>query len=122
VAPGRTFQWAFVVPKGCQHKDLAWEFIRFMCSKEGILNMSLSGNEPIRNSTFQDQQYIAKQPLLIQQQNIFKYGRPLFRGFDNYTEANSILGGEIQKAVMGQKTAQQAMADAERQIKPLLPK
>jgi multiple sugar transport system substrate-binding protein len=120
-SPTVTFQWGFVIPRGCQHKELAWEFIRFMCSKEGVLNMSLSGNEPFRNSTFQDQRYIVRQPLLTQQQNIFKYGRPLFKGFDNFTEANNILGEEIQKAIMGQKTAQQAMADAERQIKPLLP-
>jgi multiple sugar transport system substrate-binding protein len=119
--PAVTFQWAFVIPKGAQHKDLAWEFIRFMTSKEGVLNMSLSGNEPFRNSTFQDPLYISRAPYLTQQLNIFKYGRPLFRGFDNFPEARDILGEEIQQAVSGSKNAGQAMADAERKIVPLLP-
>ena len=121
-SPTLNFQWAFVIPKGCQNKDLAWEFIRFMNSKEGVFNQSFSGNEPIRASIFQDPNYIAKNPLFTQQQNIFKYGRPLWKGFDDYTEANDILGEELQRAVSGQKTALQAMQDAERQIRPLLPK
>jgi multiple sugar transport system substrate-binding protein len=119
--PTVTFQWAFVIPKGAQNKDLVWEFIRFMTGKEGVLNMSLSGNEPFRDSTFQDSRYTSRAPYLTQQLNIFKYGRPLFRGFDNFPEARDILGGEIQQVIAGQKSAQQAMADAEKRIIPLLP-
>jgi multiple sugar transport system substrate-binding protein len=120
--PTITFQWAFVIPKGAQNKDLVWEFIRFIVSKDGVLNMSLSGNEPIRASTFENPQYVQKQPLLTQQLNIFKYGRPLFRGFDNFPEARDILGTAIQSVVSGQARAQEAMAEAEKKIIPLLPK
>jgi multiple sugar transport system substrate-binding protein len=119
--PTLNFQWAFVIPKGSQHKDLSWEFIRFICSKDGVFNQSFSGNEPIRASTFQDPRYIETHPLYTQQQNIFKYGRPLWNGFDNYTEANDILGEELQRAIAGQKPVLQSMQDAERRIQPLLP-
>ncbi len=53
--------------------------------------------------------------------NIFKYGHKLFPGFDNFAEVRDIIGEEIQRAVLGEKSAQQAMADAQKKAAPLLP-
>jgi len=120
--PTIIFQWAFVIPKGAKNKELSWEFIKFMTSKDAVINMSLSGNEPFRDSTFSDPRYIKVAPFIMQQKNIFKYGRPLFRGFDEFPEFRDILGEEIQKVVLGQKTAEKAMIDTEKKVINLLPK
>ncbi len=93
-----------------------------MTSKDAVINMSLSGNEPFRDSTFSDPRYIKVAPFIMQQKNIFKYGRPLFRGFDEFPEFRDILGEEIQKVVLGQKTAEKAMIDTEKKVINLLPK
>ena len=120
-APTATFQWAMNIPKGSQNKELAWEFIRFMSSKDAVLNMALSGNGPVRASTFENPVYSSRAPYLEGMQIMLKLGYPLFPAFENFTQVNDIIGEHIQQVVLGQKTPQQAMQDAEAVISGLLP-
>lgn len=120
VVPQETFQWVMAVPKGSQHKEEAWDFIRFMSSKDAVINEALSGNTPPRISTFADPRYIAKVPYAAEQLEMFKMGRSMFPAFDNYTEVNDIIGEYMQEAVLGKVSAQDAMKAADARIKPLL--
>ena len=119
VSPTVTFQWAIAIPKNAKYKNLAWDLIQYVTTKDAILQTVFSGNEPVRESVFSNQQYLASQPFPTQQRNIFTYGRPLFPGFDEYPEFISILGEEMQNAVLGNKTSKQALSDAETKIQNL---
>ena len=93
-----------------------------MLNKEAILNGCLSGNSPVRASTFKEPKYMAGVPYLKEQLAMFAAGRALFPGFDNYPEFRDVLGEEIQQVVLGKKSAEQAMADAEKKSADLMPK
>ena len=120
-APTATFQWAMNIPKGSQNKDQAWEFISFMASKDAVLNMALSGNGPVRASTFEVPSYKNRAPYLEGMQIMLKLGYPLFPAFENFTQVNDIIGEHIQQVVLGQKTPEEAMREADAAITGLLP-
>ncbi len=121
-SPTATFQWAMCIPNGSQRKDAAWDFVRFMSSKDAVLNMALSGNGPIRTSTFEDPKYKSRAPYLDGMLVMLKYGSPMFPAFENFTQVNDLIGEQIQQVVLGRKTAEQAMKEAEAAIGGLLPK
>lgn len=120
-APVRLFQWAFAIPKGAQHPKATWDFVRFVDSKEGVKWMSINGNTPVRFSTLDDPSYTSKVPYADVQKQLFRYGRSMFPGFENWAQARDILGQELHRAILGEKSAEQAMADAQEAIAPLLP-
>jgi multiple sugar transport system substrate-binding protein len=120
-APVRMFQWAFAIPKGARHPMATWEFVRFISSKEGTKWMAINGNTPVRLSTLDDPSYTSRVPYAGVQKNLFRYGRSMFPGFENWAQARDILGTELHRAILGEKSAEQAMADAQEAIIPLLP-
>jgi ABC-type glycerol-3-phosphate transport system substrate-binding protein len=119
-SPTLTFQWAFVVPGNAKDVRMSWNFIRHMSSKDGVLNQGLSGNNPVRASVYDMPEYREGVRFVEVIRNIFKYGRKLFPGFDSFTEVRDIIGEEIQKAVLGEKSAQAAMEDATRKAQPII--
>lgn len=120
-APVRLFQWAFAIPKGAPDQDMTWELVRFLSSKEGTKWMAINGNTPVRFSTLEDPAYTSRVPYAAVQKQLFRYGRSMFPGFENWAQARDILGVELQRAILGEKTPAQAMADAQKAIQPLLP-
>lgn len=121
ILPTKVEQWAIVVPKNSQHKEMAKEFIRFMTSKDATLNMALSGNSPARASVYENPRYREITPYADEGMMALKYGRIIFPGLDNFSEILDIIGEEIQRCVLGQKSAEKAMADAAEKIKPMMP-
>jgi ABC-type glycerol-3-phosphate transport system substrate-binding protein len=120
-APVRLFQWAFAIPKGAPHPKATWDFVRFVDSKEGVKWMSINGNTPVRFSTLDDPSYTSKVPYADVQKQLFRYGRSMFPGFENWAQARDILGQELHRAILSEKSAEEAMADAQEAIAPLLP-
>jgi hypothetical protein len=45
----------------------------------------------------------------------------MFPCFENWPQARDILGEELHRAILGEKSAEQAMRDAQTAIQPLLP-
>ena len=119
-APTLTFQWAFVVPGNADNVRMSWNFIRYMSSKEGVLNQSLSGNNPVRASVYDMPEYRDGVQFVEVMRNIFKYGRKLFPGFDSFAEVRDIIGEEMQRVILGEKTAEAAMEAATKKAQPLL--
>ena len=122
IARGAIFQWAFVVPKASQHKEMAMEFIRFMTSKDGTLNMGLSRNTPARTSAYENPRYKKDKLAYVDEEMLAcKYGKVVLPGLDKFAEVRDIIGEEIHRYLLGQKSAEKAMADAAEEIKPLIP-
>jgi len=109
-----------VVPGNADNVRMSWNFIRYMSSKEGVLNQSLSGNNPVRASVYDMPEYRDGVQFVEVMRNIFKYGRKLFPGFDSFAEVRDIIGEEMQRVILGEKTAEAAMEAATKKAQPLL--
>lgn len=124
IADGVVNVWAMVIPRGAASKDLSWDFIRHLSGKAQSLQMALNGNGPTRQSLYDDPQYSqAVSPAVAEViKRIIRVGRGAWPGFDNVTQAQELVGREIHLALLGKKTAQQAMDDAAVELKKLVPK
>jgi multiple sugar transport system substrate-binding protein len=95
--------------------DEAWEYILFMSSKD-IQKRYAMNALPIWKSLFEDEEVLEMQPELVplsREQYAYMQNRPLV---PFYSEMSQILQIEIQAALSGTKTAEQALADAEARI------
>ncbi|MCX7729635.1 MAG: extracellular solute-binding protein, partial [Candidatus Caldatribacterium sp.] len=94
-----------------QHPDAAWEYIRYLASKE--VQKKYSQNAlPIWKSLYDDPELIAQQPELIKvakEQIHYIFDRPQVPW---YSQFSIILSEELQAALTGAKTPKQAMDDA----------
>lgn len=57
-SPVNVLGWTIGIPKGSNHPDEAWQFIKHLTSEESVLKYSkISGEVPTRNSTTDDEYY-----------------------------------------------------------------
>ncbi len=123
VAPCKVAFWAMTIPNNAprENRELAWEFIRYLASPEAQLSMALNGNGPTRAAVFGDPEYQAGVPYAWASELAVDAARPLWPPFAHLSRAEDILAQEAVLAIMGQKDPGQAMKDAARAIRALLP-
>ncbi len=95
--------------------DEAWDYILFMSSKD-IQKRYAMNALPIWISLFEDEEVVEMQPELVElskKQYEYMQNRPQV---PFYSELTQILQIEVQAALSGTKTAEQALADAEARI------
>jgi multiple sugar transport system substrate-binding protein len=122
VAPVRTEFWAMLIPKNSDNKDLAWDYIRNAVSPENTIRAAVNGNGPVRPSAYSDQRVKDKVPYAAAEQAVLAVARPPVPGFGNSAKAEDIFVEEVESALLGRKSAQEAMDSAQARITPLLPK
>lgn len=120
VAPTKTEFWAMAIPRNAQRKDLSWEVIRHLSSKENTLIMALNGNGPCRASTYDAEAYRREIPYADLEQRVLKVSRPPFPLLEGTSRIVDIIGREAHLAISGAKSPQSAMDDAAEQISRLL--
>lgn len=99
-----------------QHPDEAWDFLAWLISPD--VNITYANRTlPLYPENFKPGSPVEEaQPKLAAiaaEQLSYMVNRPIV---PYYTEASEILQRELQTALLGQKTAEQALADAEQQI------
>ncbi len=119
---GSVFAWGVAIFKGAKNKDLAWEFIRFLSSKESHLRMGLSGNSPARIDVMQDPAYQETAMGASVDSLMAPYTRGSFPAFANLNQVADIIGRHIHEVVVGGKSVQEEMDKARNEILPLMPK
>ncbi|MGQ9628461.1 MAG: ABC transporter substrate-binding protein [Anaerolineae bacterium] len=95
--------------------DEAWEYILYMSSKD-VQKRYAQNALPIWISLFDDPEVLKTQPKLVElskEQYKYMQNRPIV---PFYSEMSQILQIEIQSALSGVKTPEQALADAEARI------
>ena len=119
-APARTASYAdpksVVIFKTCRHPREAWEFVKFMISKQNDLRLlELTSQLPIRKGLLEDRAYAAyfeRNPKMVQ------FARQLMaaRSIDSIAELKEvfdIIAQEVEEsAVFGMKPSEQAVHDA----------
>ena len=120
VAPTKVEFWSMAIPKNSKNKDLAWQFIKSMSSREATLASALNGNGPVRNSTYDDPKVLASLPYAQDERRVLKVSRVPLPAFDEAARAADLFKQEAEAAVLGMKSPQKAMDDLVAQVRPLL--
>jgi multiple sugar transport system substrate-binding protein len=121
VAPAKVEFWTIVIPKNSQNKELAWDLVKTMLSKENTLKAALNGNGPVRASTYDEPQMAEMLPYAADEKAVLLVGRVPLPPFDESAKAADIFVEEVQAAVLGMKPVEAAMADVKMRVEPLLP-
>jgi multiple sugar transport system substrate-binding protein len=121
VAPAKVEFWTMVIPANSQHKELAWDLIRTMASKESTLMAALNGNGPVRASTYDAPEMKDQLEYGDSERAVLLVGRVPLPPFDDAAKASDIFMEELQAAVLGMKPVEEAMQAVEDRVTPLLP-
>jgi len=111
---------AFAISKFSENKDAAWEFIEFMTSKEKDRERALNiGSLPIWSELYNDTELLEKYPYWEQfgKQILYAKGLPKITWYDEFSY---IIQVEVQRALIGQKTAEEALNSILEQIQDKL--
>lgn len=104
-----------------KQREPAWEFIQWMTSKENSKAWVLAGGSPFRESMFQDKDILAKFPMYELVKQILDRGNPDYipRVKPSFEIATK-LGDQVNAAVVGVKTIDQALADAQQAVTAIM--
>ena len=104
------------ITKSSKNREAAWKYISFLASKPIQKKQAIvAGALPIWTALYEDKELRAKHPALADMSAQLKtaYNRPMIVW---YNEFSQILQAEVQNALAGKKTPQQALADAQKHI------
>lgn len=106
------------IMKDSAHPEEAWQYIQHISSPE-VQKRYAANALPIWKSLFEDPDLLASQPAVAQEQNFVEVSKQQYAFLRNrpivpfYNEASEIMQRELQAALTGAKTPEQALADAE---------
>lgn len=109
------------IMKASQHPDKAWEYIQYLSSKDVQLRYAQNAL-PIWKSLFDDPALAEAQPAVAQEQDFVNVSKQQYAFLRNrpivpyYSETSEIIAREVQAALTGAKTPEQALADAESEV------
>ncbi len=121
VAPAKVEFWTIVIPKNSRNKEFAWDLVKTMLSEESTLMAALNGNGPVRASTYDRPEMKDKLSYADEEKAVLLVGRVPLPPFENSARATDVFVEEIQAAVLGLKPVDEAMAEIDRRVTPLLP-
>lgn len=113
--------WSLGVNKYSQHKEAAWQLIKYLTSPEVQLSMAINqGNAPTVASVFEDSGYQAKVPsgAVAGEGALSARARSGLTGILEIEQ--TILAFELNAALVGDKSPEQAMKDAQARITEVL--
>ncbi len=112
--------WHVAIPAASKNKDAAFDFLTFLTSKETQKLMVLkAGLPPSRVSVFEDKDVLGKYPwypaILDALENGVARPRTLY-----WAEIENTMGALVQEALIGQKTPEQALNEANAKLAEIL--
>ncbi len=122
VAPAKVEYWGMVIPKNAKRKDVSWAFMKAMVTKPATLIAALNGNGPVRNSTYDDPKFRESVPYADEERRVLQVARVPLPAFDEAARAGDLFKEEVEAAVLGMKTPEEAMRSLVARVAPLLPK
>lgn len=118
--------WSLGMNAASDNKDAAWQFLQWASSKETLTAAIANGNmNPTRQSVAQSDEMVAATAEWgdyneIWQQILAEYAEWAYTPSATWPEVGDVWTIEIQAAVLGQKSPQQAMDDAAEQIDQII--
>ncbi len=112
------------VNKHSENVEAAADFIKCFTSYESQVQAGLiQGKVPTRPAVYDDERIAEEAPgvAALGANFVYAFARPSAQTGTAYPEISEIMQTEISAALLGEKTPEQAMADAEAQILSLMP-
>ncbi|MEZ5775021.1 MAG: sugar ABC transporter substrate-binding protein [Hyphomicrobiaceae bacterium] len=110
--------WGWAIPKSSPNADAAWEFIKWVESKDIAVKRALQGGSPTRTDVFDDAEVNAKYPY-AQNLKAMLLGSHNFPVFTYTPQLVEVLGRELSLVVAGEKPAADALATVESEMADL---
>ncbi len=110
---------------GSEHPEEAWKYIEYLSSKD-VQKRFAQNALPIWISLFDDPEMQAAQPEVAREQNFVEVSKQQYEFLRNrpavpfYSEFSKVMSLEVQSALTGVKTPEQALADAEASVNKLV--
>ena len=114
--------WHWAIPHNSKNKDAAWTFIAWLTSKEVDKERVIMGGAPTRISVMKDPEVWEKgygQEYYETVLQILGNSEPLARG-PKAEEIIQVVGTELNAAVAGEKTVEQALKDAADKVREIV--
>jgi ABC-type glycerol-3-phosphate transport system substrate-binding protein len=115
------------IPANAEHKEAAWEFIKWATSKEILRKVAVEGQHPsvTRTSVVEDKSYAEKYGFadgewLATYNETMKTGKFLMPEVKESDEIADTIGLAVADASTGQKTVEQALKDAQKEVRGIL--
>jgi multiple sugar transport system substrate-binding protein len=109
--PGCNGSEALAISAGSQHQDAAWEYVKFLTGQR-IQNRFSKSSLPIWKSSYDDPAVVKALPDVVPVAKEQLGDMILRPEVTNYNAASQQLQVEIQNALLGKKSSQQALDDA----------
>jgi multiple sugar transport system substrate-binding protein len=105
--------WMFVISSQSKHKEIAWEFIKFLTNEDNMRNFCLrTGWLPARNSLLKDPEIRQMPHIAPFLDQLMLPGAECPEFIPNYEQLRKELNLQMQEVLLGNKTAKQALDDA----------
>lgn len=119
--PGRAEigNWLIAIPRDAKNVEAAMDFLLWATSREQMKLSALRGNPPTRKSLFTDPELVAKYPSYPAQLRSLERSRPRPRT-PLWNEIENAFGIYLSKANSGELTAEDAMNQANAEIKKIV--
>lgn len=113
--------WAMVLPKTASAKDWGWSLMRDLVSKRNTIIETINGNGPVRVSTFSAPEVVKEIPYAAMEAQAVKVARVPLPAFAKTAQAKDICVEEMQAAMLGMKSPEQAAKSMAQRLRPLMP-
>ena len=113
--------WGWAIPTSSPNAEAAWEFIKWVESPEIVAKRALMGGAPTRSDAFNNPEVLAKYPHYDALNRILASAKnfPVFTYTPQFVE---VMGTELSKAVIGEKSIDDALATMNSELEALAKK
>jgi multiple sugar transport system substrate-binding protein len=117
---GMMGNWMLGIPKASKNQQAAADFIKWMLQKDTQLTYAQNGGIPSRTSVLKDSSLQDKNPYFAVIADALQAPPNWRPRTDQWNAVETILGTELNKALAGQQSAQDAATNASKQIRSLM--
>jgi len=110
--------WGWAIPKNSQHKEEAWEFIKWVESPEIAKRRALMGGAPTRFDVFTDEEVVKKYPWYPKVMWLLMYAKHVPE-FQYSAQMIEVVGRELSLAASGKKSIKDALDTAAKELERL---
>jgi len=117
--PGVNGSMALALAAESKNQDAAWQYITYLTSQP-VQNQYALSSLPVWKTSYDDPAVVKTNPAVVPQAKKELGDLILRPQVENYNAMSQVLQAEIQKALLGQKSAQKALDDAASKASALL--
>jgi multiple sugar transport system substrate-binding protein len=113
--------WGMLIPKTSSAKDWSWSLMRDLVSQKNTVIETINGNGPVRVSAYSAPEIVKEIPYAAMEAQALKVARVPLPACAKVAQVKDICVEEMQAAMLGMKTPEQAGKSMAQRLRPLMP-